>query len=82
VLITAFSNIYQMVLMSRDKQLWNIKSWVKFAGFAMQSYRKLIPQFFSYYHFDFHPNDTDESEIVAQSKVKIGISPEQSTFIQ
>ncbi|MDN5624557.1 MAG: metal-dependent hydrolase, partial [Acinetobacter sp.] len=27
-----------------------------------------------YYRFNFHQNDTDESEIVAKTKVKIGLS--------
>ncbi|OEY92975.1 metal-dependent hydrolase [Acinetobacter proteolyticus] len=81
VLITTFSNVYQVVLMSRDKQLLNLKSWAKFAGFTVQAYRKLVPQFFSYYRRDFHPNDTDESDIVAKTKIKIGLSPEQSTFV-
>ncbi|ENX17461.1 hypothetical protein F895_00600 [Acinetobacter sp. CIP 64.2] len=81
LLITSFSNAYQVVLMSRDTQLLNLKSWAKFAGFTVQTYRKLVPQFFSYYRRDFHPNDTDESDIVAKTKIKIGLSAEQSTFM-
>jgi len=80
-LITTLSTAYQLILMSRDKQLLNLKSWAKFSKFAVQSYSKFIPKLFTYYRFDFHPNDTDESEIVAKTKVKIGLSPELNTFI-
>jgi len=33
----------------------------------------LIPQFFDYYRFDFHPNQTDEKDLVASTKIKIGL---------
>lgn len=44
-LITGFSTIYQFVLMKRDHQLLNFKSWRKFFSFANKQYRTLIPQF-------------------------------------
>lgn len=75
VLITLMSNVYQMVLMYRDKQLFNLKSWAKFARFSVDAYRKFIPQFSEYYHLSFHPNHSDESELVAQTKIKLGLVP-------
>lgn len=81
ILITVMSHTYQLVLMKRDKQLLNIKSWIKFAHFGQEKYRKFIPQFLDYYRFDFHPNQTDETEIVRLTKSKIGISPDQSTLL-
>ncbi|MGB5886139.1 MAG: metal-dependent hydrolase [Acinetobacter venetianus] len=80
-MITAVSTIYHLVLMKRDNQLFNFQSWRKFGALAMDTYKYLVPKFIDYYRFNFHPNDTDESEIVAQTKIKIGLSPEQSTFI-
>ena len=74
-LIMSMSSIYQVVLMKRDKQLFNLKSWRKFQRFAFQSYRIFLPKFLDYYRFDFHPNDTDESELVAQTKLKMGLEP-------
>ena len=65
--------IYQFVLMKRDHQLLNFKSWRKFFSFANKQYRTLIPQFFDYYRFDFHPNQTDEKDLVASTKIKIGL---------
>lgn len=72
-LITGFSTIYQFILMKRDRQLLNFKSWRKFFSFANKQYRTLIPQFFDYYRFDFHPNQTDEKSLVASTKIKIGL---------
>ena len=74
-LIMSMSSIYQVVLMKRDKQLFNLKSWRKFQRFSFQSYRIFLPKFLDYYRFDFHPNDTDESELVAQTKLKMGLEP-------
>lgn len=73
MLITVLSHSYQAVLMYRDKQLFNYKSWKKFGSFAWTSYRKLVPEFFSYYRFDFHPNQTDERELIKMTKEKIGL---------
>ncbi len=72
-LITGFSTIYQFILMKRDRQLLNFKSWGKFFSFANKQYRTLIPKFFDYYRFDFHPNQTDEKDLVASTKIKIGL---------
>lgn len=74
VLITALSSVYQVVLLKRDRQLLNLKSWRKFAQHGVEKYKVFIPKFIDYYRFNFHPNDTDESEIVAKTKVKIGLS--------
>lgn len=72
-LITLISNVYQLVLMRRDQQLLNIRSWKKFALFSARTYRKLIPEFFSYYRMDFHPNHVNVSELVTQTKLNIGL---------
>lgn len=80
MLITALSTAFQVVLMKRDGQLFNIKSWRKFGVFALQSYGKFIPQFLDYYRFNFHPNDSDESELVAKTKIKIGLTEAQSAL--
>ncbi|WP_394660883.1 metal-dependent hydrolase [uncultured Acinetobacter sp.] len=77
MLITIVTHSYHVILMSRDKQLLNFKSWIRFTSFAFSEYRVLIPQFLSYYRFNFHPNETDESEIVNHTKLKIGLSIEQ-----
>ncbi|MBQ0752880.1 MAG: metal-dependent hydrolase [Gammaproteobacteria bacterium] len=75
-LISVMSIVYQLVLLRRDKQLLNLASWRKFGKFAAQSYKVLIPGFLQYYRFNFHPNDTDESELIAKIKEKIGLSDE------
>jgi len=80
-MITVMSTLYQVVLLKRDRQLFNLNSWRKFMHHGREKYKVFIPKFLDYYRFDFHPNDTDESEIVAQTKIKIGLPPEQSTFI-
>lgn len=72
-LITGFTTIYQFVLMKRDHQLLNFNSWRNFFSFANKQYRTLIPKFFDYYRFDFHPNQTDEKDLVASTKIKIGL---------
>lgn len=72
--ISTLSNSYQLILMSRDKQLLNLRSWAKFASFSVQIGRKLVPQLLPYYRFGFHPNDVDESEILARTKAKIGLA--------
>ncbi len=79
-LILSMSSIYQVVLMKRDKQLFNLKSWRKFQKFAGQSYQIFMPKFLDYYRFDFHPNDTNESELFARTKLKIGLKPKSNTL--
>ncbi|WP_196781981.1 metal-dependent hydrolase [Acinetobacter shaoyimingii] len=79
-LIITMSSIYQIVLMKRDRQLFNLKSWGKFQKFAQQSYQIFIPKFIDYYRRDFHPNQTDESELVAKTKIKIGLEPSTNTL--
>lgn len=80
-LILSMSSLYQIVLMKRDKQLFNLNSWRKFQKFANQSYQIFMPKFLDYYRFDFHPNDTDEAELVALTKVKIGLEPSFNTLL-
>ncbi len=80
-LILSMSSLYQIVLMKRDKQLFNLNSWRKFQKFANQSYQIFMPKFLDYYRFDFHPNDTDETELVALTKVKIGLEPSFNTLL-
>lgn len=80
-LITIISTAYQITLMKRDKELLNLKSWREFGKFARSSYKILIPKFLHYYRFNFHPNDTDESDLVAKTKVKIGLEPSINTLL-
>ncbi|MFV5385021.1 metal-dependent hydrolase [Acinetobacter junii] len=73
ILITGLSTIYQIVLMKRDKQLSNLKTWQNFFNFAAKQYKTFIPKFFEYYGYDFHPNQTNEKNLVATTKIKLGI---------
>lgn len=73
ILITGLSTIYQIVLMKRDKQLSNLKTWQNFFNFAAKQYTTFIPKFFEYYRYDFHPNQTNEKDLVATTKIKLGI---------
>lgn len=75
-LITAMTFIYVSILMKRDRQLINIKSWVKLIKFARQEYPIFIPKFLQYYRFNFHPNQSHENEIVQVAKQLIGLNPE------
>ncbi|MDX1598324.1 MAG: metal-dependent hydrolase [Marinobacter sp.] len=75
-LITTLSTAYHIVLMKRDGQLFNLKTWRRFATFAQQHYRIFIPQFLDYYRTDFHPNDVDESDLVARTRAMIGLGGE------
>lgn len=73
-LITAMSTVYHIALMKRDKQLLNVASWRRFIRFAGQHYKAFMPQFLAYYRFDFHPDDVDVSEVVAQARQIIGLA--------
>lgn len=73
ILITGLSTIYQIVLMKRDKQLSNLKTWQNFFSFAAKQYKTFIPKFIEYYRYDFHPNQTNEKNLVATTKIKLGI---------
>ncbi|NKG33223.1 metal-dependent hydrolase [Acinetobacter junii] len=73
ILINGLSTIYQIVLMKRDKQLSNLKTWQNFFNFAAKQYKTFIPKFFEYYRYDFHPNQTNEKDLVATTKIKLGI---------
>ncbi|WP_436661841.1 metal-dependent hydrolase [Acinetobacter sp. P1(2025)] len=73
ILITGLSTIYQIVLMKQDKQLSNLKTWQNFFNFAAKQYKTFIPKFFEYYRYDFHPNQTNEKNLVATTKIKLGI---------
>lgn len=75
-LITTMSTVYHIVLMKRDRQLFNFRSWRRFAAFAQQHYKIFIPQFLAYYRTDFHPNDVDESDLVARTREMIGLGGE------
>lgn len=61
-------------LLVRDKQLGNMKSWMKFMGSIGIGFPLLTPQFLKYYRPHFHPNDTDESQLVAETKLRIGLA--------
>lgn len=73
ILITAMTSMYHLMLMKRDKQLFNLKSWYKFSQFAKTEYKIFLPKFLDYYRFSFHPNDTNELDLVQQTKIKIGL---------
>lgn len=73
LMITMLSTTFHMVLMKRDGQLFNGASWNKFLKFGLQEYKIFMPKFLAYYRIDFHPNDSDESELVAKTKIKIGL---------
>lgn len=73
-MITVLSTLYQVVLLKRDRQLFNLNSWRKFMHHGREKYKVFIPKFLDYYRFDFHPNDTDETDIVAQTKLKLGLN--------
>ncbi|MFL1454900.1 metal-dependent hydrolase [Marinobacter sp. GN3S48] len=75
-LITTMSTVYHIVLMKRDRQLFNFRSWRRFAAFAQQHYKIFIPQFLAYYRTDFHPNDVDESDLVARTREMLGLGGE------
>ncbi len=72
---------YHLILMKRDKQLFNFKSWRKFGRFAQTEYKIFLPKFLDYYRFNFHPNDTDEFDLVKQTKIKIGLTQSDSPLL-
>ncbi|MCH8542690.1 MAG: metal-dependent hydrolase [Alcanivorax sp.] len=74
-MITLMSALYHLVLMKRDGHLFNIKSWRRFATFAGEHYRIFTPKFLAYFRFNFHPNDVDESALVAKTRAVIGLPP-------
>lgn len=67
-------------LIARDKQLGNIKSWAKFISTVGVGLPLLTPKFLKYFHPKFHPNDTDESQLVAETKVRIGLADAITTI--
>lgn len=73
-MITGFTFSYTGVLMKRDGQLGNFKSWKNLAALAREQYPIMIPKFLQYLRPGFHPNQTDESELVAMTKKKIGLT--------
>jgi uncharacterized protein len=73
VLVTVLTHISQISLLYRDKQLLNLKSWRSFLKFGVKSYAIFLPQFLEFYRFDFHPNDTDESNLVNLTKAKLSL---------
>jgi predicted metal-dependent hydrolase len=72
-LITSLSTVYHVVLMKRDGQLFNGRTWARFLSFAGEHYKAFLPQFLTYYRLSFHPNDVDESALVATTKEIIGL---------
>ena len=73
VLVTTLTHISQIALIVKDKQLFNFSSWKSFIKFGFKSYSIFIPRFLEFYRFDFHPNDHDESALVALTKAKISL---------
>lgn len=72
-LILAMSSVYTVILMKRDQQLTNWRSWQRFIGLAGRAYRGMIPRFLTYYRRDFHPNQTDETVLIARTKSILGL---------
>ena len=72
-LISSLTMITHLALLKRDHQLFNLKSWKSFLKFGKTSYSIFIPKFLEFYRFDFHPNDTDESELVALTKARLSL---------
>lgn len=73
VIINSLMMGYTAVLMKRAKQLLNLKSWKKLGQMMVSSHRIFIPKFMDYYRPNFHPNDSDDTELVAKTKAKIGL---------
>lgn len=73
-MITGFSYAYTTVLMRRDGQLGNLKSWRNLGALALKQYPVMVPKFLQYFRPGFHPGQTDESRLVAVTKQKIGIA--------
>lgn len=73
ILITLMTTAFHVVLMKRDGQLFNGASWAKFLKFGLKENKIFMPRFLAYYRPNFHPNDSDESELVAKTKIKIGL---------
>lgn len=73
-LITVFSFTYTGILMARDGQLGNMRSWGNLAALAMKHYPVMIPKLLQYMRPGFHPDQTDERELVATTKRKIGLA--------
>jgi predicted metal-dependent hydrolase len=73
-LITLMTYVYTGVLMKRDKQLLNFKSWGRLVKFAAKEYPIFLPKFLQYYRFDFHPNQHNEEEVVKATKLLIGLA--------
>lgn len=73
VLVTMLTHISHISLIKSDKQLFNLKSWKNFLVFGAKSYSIFIPKLLEFYRFDFHPNDTNESELVELTKKKISL---------
>lgn len=72
-LILSLSILFQLVLMKRDKQLLNIKSWATYLKFMAETGLRITPSFLSYYNFNFHPNKTNEFELLQSMKRQIGL---------
>lgn len=73
LLISNLTVIYTVVLMKRDKQLLNIRSWKKFGSFFLKNFVEFAPKFASYYSPSFHPNDVNHDALVAATRQKIGL---------
>lgn len=74
VMLLAIQTDMMVRLIVRDKQFGNIKSWAKFASTIGIGFPLLIPKFLKYYSPNFHPNDTDETRLVAETKLRIGLA--------
>lgn len=70
-LITGFSTIYQFILMKRDHQLLNFKSWRKFFSFASKQYRALTPKFLIIIALIFIPTRQTKKTLLPARKSKL-----------
>lgn len=73
-IVFGLANAYGVVLMKRDGQLLNLASWLKIGKVLSFSLAKAGWGLMQYYRPDFHPNQIDESTLLAQTKRVLGLS--------
>lgn len=73
-LVTGLSYANTTVLMKRDGQLKNIKSWKNLASLGLKQYPVILPKLLQYLRPGFHPNQIDEAALVAATKKRIGLA--------
>jgi predicted metal-dependent hydrolase len=67
-------SFYQAQLMAHDGELKNVRSWAKglWTYWGPRGYFfKLLPEWASYFRRDFHPFDTDHSQLMAAAEAEL-----------